>query len=189
MMIRSSFTLRSVNTDSMESAMTRRYLSTTGTRAALSASASQRPILVGPPHSVSNLRPVIYSTVGHSRGRAHPYSVTEFSGPGAATGSDLNWQVAWTLTGNDRSSHAFWLDSNTRFNAAKQAVLDSHASIPIDDPQAREVALDAALSRFYRAWLAQEDRRQRTYTWNMYTRTLNGIRLAFKNQCQQLLRW
>ena len=59
----------------------------------------------------------------------------------------------------------------------------------MDDPQDREAALDAALSRFYRGWLAQEDRRQRTYTWSMYMWTLNGIQLALRNRWQQLLKW
>ena len=96
----------------MEFSMVRRCLSTTA-RAAMSASASaQRPVLVGPLHPVSNLRPVIYSAVRQTPGRAHPYSVTEFSDSGldTATSSESNWQVAWALTENDRKSHLFWLD-------------------------------------------------------------------------------
>lgn len=80
--------------------------------------------------------------------------------------------------------------SNTRFTAAKQALIDSYAALPLQTqsestPSAEKQhvpGLDAALARFYSGWLAQEDRRQKEYTWEMYSRTWASIVLAARTK-------
>lgn len=142
--------------------------------------------------------------------KASPYDVDEFTGAVAREGTSIvpaskdEWSARWMNVENDRINHLFWLDvrsfsmslclsassllfssvhqSNTRFNAAKEALVKSYAALPLSPEQSqedRDVALDQALARFYRGWQDQEEQRQRKYTMQMYRRTWDGIAASF----------
>jgi len=177
-------------------------------------------ILVGPPHPISNIRPVLYDALPHkcdnsspsssakdSSDTSHdntvntregqplpsthssPYAVDEFTGASAQAAASVpssvtkdEWAIRWKNIENDRINHLFWLDSNTRFNAAKQALISSYAALPLSPSQTEQdcaIALDHALARFYRGWQEQEEARQRKYTMVMYRRTWDGIVMTF----------
>ncbi|KAL5529618.1 hypothetical protein ACEPAG_5603 [Sanghuangporus baumii] len=164
---------------------------------------SQKRALVGPPDPVSNLRPVIYDEVEsipslrkrREKGKegdsvaggentlslakrtqattSHPYQLDEFSG------DPLDYQWRLERSRLDAYNHAFWRDSNTRFETAKQAVL---SSLPEDaSPEARE----AALSEFYGKWLQQEHERLREYSNEWNRRNFGGIMLAARAAISQ----
>jgi len=72
----------------------------------------------------------------------------------------------------DVDSHAFWTESNTRFNRAKEEVL---SSLP---PDASDEYKEAALSQFYSQWLAQERTRLQHYADDWSKQNATGIVLA-----------
>jgi len=119
--------------------------------------------LVGPPHPISHLRPVVYDDLpsSHPLRHRHPYSLKEFKG--GPRDDELYWKLQ--RQDLDAFNHEFWADNNIRFEEAKQTVLESlpESSTPLDR--------ERALSDFYRKWLIQETRRQSEYTdkwrrWN-----------------------
>lgn len=96
----------------------------------------------------------------------HPYLLDEFDGDPL----DYQWRIDRSRL--DAYNHAFWTDSNTRFEEAKQAVL---SSLPENSsPEAKE----AALSEFYGNWLRQEQDRLKNYADEWSRRNYNGILLA-----------
>ncbi|TRM63120.1 hypothetical protein BD626DRAFT_557623 [Schizophyllum amplum] len=112
---------------------------------------ARRDDKIGPPHPISNLRPVIYSDAPPASQRLpHPYSLHEFDeDPARAkTDYDLRWKLA--RQDLDNFNHNFWLDSNGRFEAARQEVL---AALPTDAPPLDK---EDALSEFYRQWVNWE---------------------------------
>ncbi|KAH8107114.1 hypothetical protein BXZ70DRAFT_885889 [Cristinia sonorae] len=123
-------------------------------RARLIHSTLPRHDLVGPPDPVSNLRPVIYDDAppeaisGYIR---HPYSLKEFKGDTR----EYQWKMQRQQL--DGYNHAYWTDSNTRFEAAKQAMLDSLPESTSDEGR------EFALSDFYGRWIVQEEERSRAY--------------------------
>jgi len=140
--------------------------------------------LVAPPHPVSNLRPVLYRSPNspNTPESRHPYALDEFQGESGASSRSKEdndaWEEDWRALENDRFNHNFWVDCNTRFNAAKQSVIDSHHAMmegSTIDPEAQGKALEASLSRFYKSWLDQEAENQRSYTMEMYRRNYGGI--------------
>jgi hypothetical protein len=72
----------------------------------------------------------------------------------------------------------FWLDSNTRFEAAKEAVL---ASLP---SQSTPIDKEKALSEFYKQWCMQEASRTGGYTneWRKrnFSLVLLGARVGYQ---------
>jgi hypothetical protein len=73
--------------------------------------------LVGPPHPISNLRPVIYPSPsprstdasGSSPSLNHPYSLREFAGNAADTDEfDLHFRLQRAAL--DKFNHDFWAD-------------------------------------------------------------------------------
>ncbi|KAG9086776.1 hypothetical protein FS749_003385 [Ceratobasidium sp. UAMH 11750] len=153
-----------------------RYLRT---RAGSSLTLAESSVLVGPPDPVSNIRPVLRGTVlKDGTQAAHPYSLSEFSRSEVVgySASALHERHLETL------NHSFWTDVNTRFNAARQEILDSHP--PAKSPEeaaARDAALEANLAAFYRTWLSAEDARFRAYTMQYYVEQARGIWLAFRS--------
>ena len=76
---------------------------------------SHKPRLVGPPHAISNIRPVIYSgsspVTEKESAPSSPYSLDEFSNSPASTSLPASqWEMDWTMRDNDRNNHVFWLD-------------------------------------------------------------------------------
>ena len=70
---------------------------------------------IGPPHPISNLRPVIYSDAPPSTQRAmHPYSLHEFDED--PTRLRTNYDLQWKFARQDLDSfnHNFWLDVRDR---------------------------------------------------------------------------
>ncbi|KAF9814927.1 hypothetical protein IEO21_04871 [Rhodonia placenta] len=135
---------------------------------------ARRAHLVGPPDPVSNLRPVVYDNdVPQVRmDVTHPYSLREFRGDTR----EYQWKMQRQQL--DAYNHAFWTDSNSRFEAAKRAVLESlPASCSVED---RELAL----SGFYRRWAIQETSRQQSYSAEWRKRNWASIflggRLAYE---------
>jgi len=135
-------------------------------------SSAHRCAAVGPPDPVSNIRPIIYDDQppedsAHSKSSpTHPYSLDEFEG----NPSDYQWRIERKRL--DAYNHAFWTESNSRFEAGKRAVLDG---LPEGaTPEYRE----AALSEFYKRWLTQEQPRLREYSSEWNRRNFGEIMLA-----------
>ncbi|KAJ3883510.1 hypothetical protein F5051DRAFT_342841 [Lentinula edodes] len=127
----------------------------------LHGSAKMQRHLVGPPDPISHLRPIIYDDVPPPPAPAvvnHPYSLQEFD-PEPARISNT-YEMQWKLQRQqlDDTSQDFWLDSNTRFETAKEAVL---ASLP---PGSTPLDKENALSEFYKQWLLQESARVDEYS-------------------------
>jgi hypothetical protein len=96
--------------------------------------------LVGPPHPISNIRPVLYeaphirqtqetSSVSSAEAE-HPYALDEFSGACAKENTSITptekdeWVLRWTMMENDRKSHLFWLDVGPRSSQASLLVYE-----------------------------------------------------------------
>ncbi|KAJ6547585.1 hypothetical protein B0H19DRAFT_1266497 [Mycena capillaripes] len=127
---------------------------------------------VGPPHPISNMRPMIYdddAPVSTSRARHHPYSLHEFD-PEPTSPYKLQWKLQRQQL--DEFHHAFWLESNTRFERGKAETL---SRLP-----ATATALDKerALSEFYGQWLVQEEQRTGAYTEEWRQRNMASLILA-----------
>ncbi|THH11980.1 hypothetical protein EW145_g258 [Phellinidium pouzarii] len=103
----------------------------------------------------------------------HPYLLDEFDGDPL----DYQWRVERKRL--DAYNHAFWTDSNHRFEAAKRAVL---SSLPENAPP--EVH-EAALSEFYGKWLRQEHGRLKDYSDDWNRRNFGGIMLAARAAIRQ----
>ena len=155
--------------------------------------------LVGPPDPVSHLRPVIYDDAPPPPPQTrHPYSLKEF------TGDTREYQWKMQRQELDAHNHQFWkevcvllveclsmpahrrdhsipLKSNTRFYAAKEAVLQS---LPEETtPEQREVTL----SDFYRRWVAQERKRSDDYGEEWRRRNWAAISLGARVQYEKFV--
>ncbi|KAJ4487907.1 hypothetical protein J3R30DRAFT_3279581 [Lentinula aciculospora] len=131
--------------------------------------------LVGPPDPISHLRPIIYDDVSSPPTPAvvyHPYSLQEFD-PVPARNSNT-YEMQWKLQRQqlDELSQNFWLDSNTRFESAKESVL---ASLPAS---CTPLDKENALSEFYKQWLLQESERVDEYSKIWRARNWANIVLA-----------
>ncbi|KAJ7774553.1 hypothetical protein DFH07DRAFT_952265 [Mycena maculata] len=126
---------------------------------------------VGPPHPISNMRPMIYDEdAPASTQRAyHPYSLHEFD-PEPASPYKLQWKLQRQQL--DEFHHTFWLESNTRFERGKQEAL---SRLP---ETATALDKERALSEFYRQWVEQEDRRTGEYTEEWRQRNRSSLILA-----------
>ncbi|PIL24035.1 hypothetical protein GSI_13786 [Ganoderma sinense ZZ0214-1] len=81
----------------------------------------------------------------------------------------------------DAYNHHFWKECNTRFYAAKEAVLQS---LPEETtPEQREVAL----SEFYRRWVAQERKRLDDYGEEWRRRNWATISLGARVQYEKFV--
>ncbi|KAI0928463.1 hypothetical protein AcW1_005701 [Taiwanofungus camphoratus] len=135
-----------------------------------------RSHLVGPPHPVSNIRPVIYDDVPPVRTDApHPYSLREFRGDT----QEYQWKMQRQQL--DAYNHAFWADSNSRFDAAKSAMLESLPETSSAEDR------ESALSDFYRRWLVQETARQQGYSAEWRKRNWSSILLGARLQYEKLM--
>jgi len=161
---------------------------------------SKSQYLVAPSHPVSNLRPILYRTplAPGSSDSQHPYSIDEFTNADAlAQGSSTTkeraneaWEEHWRMLETDRFNHNFWFDCNTRFNAAKQSVIDSHRAMmqgSLLDAEAQQRALELSLSRFYKSWLDQEAGKQKAYTVEWYRRNYGGVWYSWRSWGRTLL--
>ncbi|PFH54312.1 hypothetical protein AMATHDRAFT_135664 [Amanita thiersii Skay4041] len=148
---------------------------------------SRRRDLIGPPHPITHLRPVIYDvppTLPQSTQVNHPYSLTEFTNASEGSHGDLELQYKLQLHQLDAFNHQFWLDSNTRFEAAKNAILEA---LP---ESASTLDREHALSHFYKQWLVQESERTNAYTREWRKRNLAtiilGARVEYQKFCKRL---
>jgi apoptogenic protein 1 len=149
---------------------------------------------IGPPDPVSNLRPMIYDDdipSTSSIGTTHPYSLSEFKPDVAAEErEEMEYQYKSERQQLDNFNHRFWTDvcafflcsgtsspslqSNTRFEAGKAAVL---VSLPSETSAADR---ERALSDFYGKWIQQEKHRQDDYSKQWRARNVSEIQLAVR---------
>lgn len=166
-------------------------------RAASRARFAPLPVYIGPPDSVSNLRPVVYGAAEDRRRSAaatHPYSLSEFSvkdtgrprGPLAqytqrlaarleAAQLQARLQTMWL----DQFNQRFWTDNNTRFQQAV-AEYEHAAGLVVGEAPLEQVA------PFYRAWLATNAARLRSYNRTLW---LSTARVVAAQAHYTLLRW
>ncbi|KAJ6630854.1 hypothetical protein B0H10DRAFT_1774443 [Mycena sp. CBHHK59/15] len=126
---------------------------------------------VGPPHPISNMRPMIYDDeTPPSTPRAyHPYSLHEFH-PEPTNPYQLQWKLQREQL--DEFHQTFWLESNIRFERGKEEAL---SRLP---PTATTLDKERVLSEFYRLWVVQEDCRTGAYTEEWRQRNMSSILLA-----------
>ncbi|KAG6874187.1 hypothetical protein C0995_003733 [Termitomyces sp. Mi166 len=145
-------------------------------------SSSRACNLVAPPDPVSHMRPIIYSDAPPPPAPSflpHPYSLNEFSTVSKERGEDLALQFKLQRQQLDDFHQNFWFDSNTRFEAAKQAAL---AGLP---PTASPLDKERTLSEFYTQWYLQEAHCTDAYTKEWRRRNFGLIKLSARVQIQQ----
>ncbi|KAG6907354.1 hypothetical protein DXG01_009238 [Tephrocybe rancida] len=128
------------------------------------------------------MRPVIYSdapTPPPPSFIRHPYSLSEFSTVPKMRGEESALQFKLQRQQLDDFHQHFWFDSNTRFEAAKQAVL---TGLP---PSASPLDKENTLSEFYKQWYIQEAARTDSYTMEWRRRNLALIKLNARVQLQK----
>ncbi|KAG9016723.1 hypothetical protein FRB90_002361 [Tulasnella sp. 427] len=181
------------------------------------SSSSPQAVLVGSPDVISNLRPAIYdgvwfkavetipddpatwssSTLIHpDKETEHPYALSEFPlhqerEPFFEEKQEWRMQERLMKQSLDAFNHAFWTDTNTRFNAYKHFIETSTKSSPeyaAASPEVQEELLLDATASFYRLWQRTEEKRQKAYTKEMYRRTWGLIWYGARMQVQKL-RW
>ena len=170
------------------------------------ASAPRRH-LVAPPDPVSNMRPVIYEDTPSEASNPqsptllfHPYSLFEFSSTTTNDqASNLELQFRLQRQQLDAFHHNFWLNvstlspihihdpllfraqSNSRFEAAKSAILSSlpESTTTIDK--------ESALSEFYKQWNMQEKVSTDAYTLEWRRRNWTLILLETRVRYQRFI--
>jgi len=135
--------------------------------------------LVGPPHPMSNLRPIIYAQpTGTST--EHPYSLGEFTGQV----KDVDFQFRLARERQDAMNHTFWTGSNARFFAGKQAAIDTVLSAPVTSSlsaEEKQHMVDDAVNAFYARWLRDESPAQRRYYTEWSRSNWTTLSLAFRS--------
>ncbi|CCM02414.1 uncharacterized protein FIBRA_04512 [Fibroporia radiculosa] len=138
--------------------------------------------LVGPPDTVSNIRPVVYDDdlPNQRADLTHPYSLREFKGDTR----EYQWKMQRQQL--DAYNHTFWSNSNSRFEAAKNALLESLPDSCTEEDR------EFALSEFYRRWIVQETARQQEYDaeWRKqnWSSLLLAIRLSYEKSMARISR-
>ncbi|KAF7304914.1 hypothetical protein MKEN_01205700 [Mycena kentingensis (nom. inval.)] len=132
-----------------------------------------RRLHVGRPHPISNMRPVVYEDNESEPPRRayHPYSLHEFD---ATPSSPLKLQYKLQRQSLDDFHHAFWLESNTRFEQGKCDALAQLAET------ATQLDKERALSAFYAHWVAQEELHLAQYTQEWRQRNSANLSLAIR---------
>ncbi|KAF8910962.1 hypothetical protein CPB84DRAFT_1763007 [Gymnopilus junonius] len=139
--------------------------------------------LIAPPDSISHIRPIIYDDppsqlpVHYLR---HPYSLSEFRSEAENKPGDHDLQYRLLRQQLDSLHQNFWMDSNTRFYAARDAVLTSLPSTTT----ARDK--EEALSNFYRQWVMQENHWTENYTKEWRARNFELIALSARVEYHKL---
>ncbi|KAJ6496696.1 hypothetical protein C8R47DRAFT_973009 [Mycena vitilis] len=145
---------------------------------------ASRPLCdrVGPPHPISNMRPILYDDdvpPPTSSRASHPYSLHEFD-PEPTSPYKLQWKLQRQQL--DEFHHAFWLESNTRFERGKEQALSRLPST------ATALDKERALSEFYGQWLVQEERQTGAYTEEWRQRNMASLNLAARVTYSKLAR-
>jgi hypothetical protein len=129
---------------------------------------------------VSNIRPVLYHdldpTSVESPLTRHPYSLDEFRNDS----DTLEYQWKLQRQQLDAFNDAFWRDTNTRFDTAKAAAVNS---LP---PHATAEQREERLGEFYEKWVLQEAARQEEYNAEWRRRSMQEIKLAARVSYQKL---
>jgi len=138
--------------------------------------------LIAPPDPISHMRPVIYDDAPLPSPPSllrHPYSLSEFMTGSQCQRGELELQLKLERQQLDAFHQNFWLDSNTRFEAAKNAILASLPSSSI------EFDREKALSEFYKQWCMQEANRTSDYTKEWRKRNSSLILLGVRVEYQK----
>jgi len=133
--------------------------------------------LVGAPHPLSNIRPVIYNgraplRQGRNSGAVHPYSLEEFA---PSTSRDrAARREAWDSERQrlDAMNHRFWSNSNRRFQLAEQRL---HQRLPASCSQEDK---ERAIGQFRLRWLEQEAPLQNAYNAELRRQTWRQLAKA-----------
>ncbi|CCA70977.1 hypothetical protein PIIN_04910 [Serendipita indica DSM 11827] len=149
-----------------------------------------RNTLVGPPHPVSNLRPVLYNGLPDQT-QTNNYSPRELRSHVPVDGT--KFQLELSMQRIDKFNHEFWADSNKRFYETKDAFL--RARQPRLDlaktPEERSQMEEEHLAEFYRFWVLSERDTQRQYTseWlrAQYGSIWTAARFVWQGWMQRLL--
>ncbi|KAF8238612.1 hypothetical protein L208DRAFT_1241065 [Tricholoma matsutake] len=139
--------------------------------------------LTAPPDPISHMRPVIYDDVPPPSSSSllhHPYSLSEFMTGSQDQRGQLELQFKLERQQLDAFHQNFWLDTNARFEAAKEAVL---ASLP---SSFTVIDKEKALSEFHKQWCMQEAPRTDDYTKEWRKRNLSLILLGVRVEYQKL---
>jgi hypothetical protein len=129
------------------------------------------------------MRPVIYDDPPSKLAAPylrHPYSLSEFKDGNVNDPGNYELQFHLLRQQLDALHQNFWLDSNTRFYAAKEAVL---GGLPISTTP-RD--MEKALSAFHRQWVVQEKHWTDGYTTEWRARNFQLIVLAIRLQTQRM---
>ncbi|KAF9454531.1 hypothetical protein P691DRAFT_806705 [Macrolepiota fuliginosa MF-IS2] len=150
----------------------------------------RRSHLVAPPDPVSHMRPIIYEDAPTTTDPPkpspptrlrHPYSLSEFTNTrGNDHASNLELQFRLQRQQLDAFHHNFWLDSNSRFEAAKEAIL---SALP---ETATTLDKENALSEFHKQWVMQEKACTDVYTTEWRRRNLALIILETRVRYRKL---
>jgi len=146
-------------------------------------SSTPRHDWVAPPHPVSHFRPIIYGDALSQPAPTylrHPYSLSEFTTETGSTLGDHELQFLLQRQQLDTFHHSFWLECNTRFYAAKEAILGSLPST------ATARHKEIALSEFYKQWVVQERECTDSYTKEWRRRNYDLIILEFRVEFHRL---
>ncbi|KZO95841.1 hypothetical protein CALVIDRAFT_537816, partial [Calocera viscosa TUFC12733] len=151
--------------------------------------------LVGPPDAVSHLRPALYGPPPDAPKLAvSPYSVSEFTSTGQKDsveeeGDALQWRLREEQL--DTFNQSFWVENNTRFQEAKQAVLDQYPSLapsaPPDEVAIREMEQEQALQDFYSTWVTQQKPTNIAYTREWYRLIYSSLWPGLKRQWKVII--
>jgi len=139
--------------------------------------------LVAPPDPVSHMRPIIYDNPPSQLPAPylrHPYSLSEFRTEAENDSGNHDLQYRLLRQQLDSLHQNFWLDSNTRFYAARDAVLGSLPSTTTTRDK------EEALSTFYRQWVMQEKDWTEGYTREWRTRNFQLIALSARVEYHKL---
>ncbi|KAF9533019.1 hypothetical protein CPB83DRAFT_806762 [Crepidotus variabilis] len=146
---------------------------------------TRRQDFVAPPHPISHMRPILYddppsqSPAPYLR---HPYSLSEFKEENKNAGNDCEFQFQVQRQQLDALHQGFWLDSNSRFYAAKEEVL---RSLP---ESATALDKEVALSTFFSQWSMQEKSRTEDYTKEWRRRNFELIKIGTRVELQNFTR-
>ncbi|PVF99116.1 hypothetical protein CPB86DRAFT_703866, partial [Serendipita vermifera] len=125
-----------------------------------------KSVLVGPPHPVSNIRPILYDGQLPDQTPTNAYSAREVQPHNETSGDPHKFQLNLTLQRLDRFNHDFWLDSNTRFHSAQEKFMQKlRPRLDLaKTPEERATMEEEHLTQFYRQWSSNEREVQRQYT-------------------------
>jgi len=132
--------------------------------------------LVAAPHTLSNIRPVIYNGKTPIRSKKneanHPYSLEEFTPVGQLDGNVRREVWDGQRQALDAMNHRFWSNSNRRFYLAERRLSEQFP------PSCSQEERERILGQFRMKWLKSEAPLQNAYNVELRRQTWRQIGLA-----------